>query len=92
MNDSRQHPKADDWRRRGQESYLAGRILIEQRYQPYREGWDHDHCEFCWGKFSLSPGDLHAGYSTEDSYHWVCPDCYEDFKDEFNWISNESSA
>jgi len=23
---------------------------------------DHDHCDFCWEKFSEHSGDLHEGY------------------------------
>ena len=25
------------------------------------------------------------GYSTKDEYHWICPACYKDFKDLFQW-------
>lgn len=84
-------PAADDWRRQGQERFLKGVKLIERDYQPYRPGWDHDHCEFCGAKFSPQEGDLKKGYSTEDGYHWICHPCFNDFKDEFNWdVENES--
>lgn len=75
----------DDWRRQGQEKYLKGVKLVFKDYHPYRTGWEHDHCEFCGSKFSLNEGDLKKGYSTEDGYHWICSDCFNDFKDEFNW-------
>ena len=91
MTDARRRPDPDDWRRQGQERCLLGSKLIKHRYRAYRQGWDHDHCEFCWAKFSLEPGDLNAGYSTEDGYRWLCPDCYEDFRGEFNWSVDESS-
>lgn len=77
--------KPDDWRRQGQEKYLTGVRLIFRDYYPYRPGWDHDHCEFCGEKFSLNEGDLKKGYSTEDGYHWICDQCFVDFKDEFGW-------
>jgi hypothetical protein len=79
-------PPADDWRRQGQEDYLSGERLCLDRYQPYSDSWDHDHCEFCWQKFSLEPGDAQSGYRTEDHYRWICGACFEDFRGEFEWI------
>jgi hypothetical protein len=78
-------PNADDWRRQGQEKLLSGVKLIYQKYKPFRKDWEHDHCEFCGIKFSLDQNDINEGYATEDGYHWVCEECYNDFKDEFNW-------
>jgi len=74
-----------DWRRQGQERYLMRLTLIFHKYQPYRKDWDHDHCEFCGKKFSLNDEDMNEGYSTIDHYRWICIDCFNDFKDEFNW-------
>lgn len=76
---------SDDWRRLGQEKYLTGVKLIFQNYFLYSSEWDHDHCAFCGAKFSMNEGDLKRGYSTTDSYHWICEECFQDFKDEFNW-------
>ncbi len=77
----------DDWRLQGQERYLKGEALRWARYRPPREGWDHDHCEFCTRKFSEAPEDCHEGYQTLDGYHWVCKECHDDFKDSFGWTS-----
>lgn len=63
-----------------------GRRWSIQPYRPYREGWEHDHCEFCGAKFSLADADLHRGYVTEDNYHWVCEPCFDDFKEELEWV------
>ena len=77
-----------DPRLTGQEGYLAGAILVRKRYQPYRDDWEHDHCAFCWKKFS-DPDD--EGYTTTEqdptgaNYHWVCTSCFEDFKQRFGW-------
>jgi hypothetical protein len=78
-------PKRDDWRRQGQEKYLKDLKLLFRKYNPYRIGWEHDHCEFCGVKFSQSEADCNQGYSSIDGYHWICVECYNDFKDEFNW-------
>jgi hypothetical protein len=78
-------PAPDDWRRQGQERFLSGVNLVARAYRPYRSGWEHDHCEFCGAKFSCRGGDLQHGYSTEDGYHWICAQCFGDFRDEFGW-------
>ena len=75
-----------DWRLQGQEKYLKGVTLERKKYVKYRDGWEHDHCEFCSAKFSLEKGDLHEGYATEDNYRWICDTCFNDFKDLFEWV------
>jgi hypothetical protein len=74
-----------DWRLQGQEQYLKGVPLYKMVYRKYREGWEHDHCEFCSAKFSEGPCDLNSGYCTADQYRWVCDSCYADVKDLFLW-------
>jgi hypothetical protein len=34
-------------------AWLMGVKLYPIGYKTYREGWDHDHCEFCMAKFSV---------------------------------------
>lgn len=75
-----------DWRLRGQEEYLKGVSFSLQRYKKYREGWEHDHCDFCFAKFSEQQGDLNVGYATSNSDNWVCETCFQDFKSMFQWI------
>jgi len=75
-----------DWRLQGQERYLQGAVLKRETYQSYSESWDHDHCEFCGKKFSLKiPDALKVGYVTLDGYHWISDDCFDDFKEMFEW-------
>ncbi|HBY64897.1 MAG TPA: hypothetical protein DEG42_00610 [Acholeplasmataceae bacterium] len=76
----------DDWRLRGQEENLFKKKLYLRTWTQVKEDWDHDHCDFCWDKFSEYPEDMHEGYTTEDNYSWICPKCVEDFKDMFQWI------
>jgi hypothetical protein len=79
-----------DWRLQGQEKYLKDAVLIRKHYQQYREGWDHDHCEFCGAEFSLEDADaLKFGYATPDNYRWICEECFQDFETLFNWKSTE---
>jgi hypothetical protein len=71
-----------------QESYLKGVALSWKEWSQPKPDWDHDHCEFCWAKFgppSLGKDILGAGWTTNDNRHWVCDNCYSDFKDMFDW-------
>jgi hypothetical protein len=87
----------DDWRLMGQEAYLQGRSLTLKVWRPYREGWDHDHCEFCQRHISvpLASDDEDAvdrGYVTEDDYSWVCETCFADFHVQFGWSVVQTPA
>lgn len=77
----------DDWRLTGQERYLLGAKLHWSRWTRPKVEWDHDHCEFCWAKFMEEdlPEMLHFGYTTPNRYRWICKECFEDFKDHFQW-------
>jgi hypothetical protein len=83
----------DDWRLQGQERYLMGSTLIHRKYRqnPNNPDWDHDHCEFCGETFSLfdEPEYLKEGYATDDDYRWICPTCFDDFKEDFKWQVKE---
>ena len=77
-----------DWRWQGQETYMQGLALCWKPYHRYSESWDHDHCEFCWAKFSEVPSDADAlteGYASSDSHRWVCRQCFDDFRQKFEW-------
>lgn len=75
-----------DWRLlKGQEQYLKGVSLVFQEYSPADSSNDHDHCEFCMGKFGFGLSDLHVGYSTLNKYHWICEECFNDFQSQFDW-------
>lgn len=75
----------DDMRLAGQERYLKDKTLFFQKWIPHNEEWEHDHCEFCWEKFSDAADSLQEGYTTEDRYYWICSECFEDFKESFGW-------
>lgn len=72
-----------DCRLTNQMDYLYEKHLIKSKYQPYRQGWEHDHCVFCSEKIDSKTPEA---YCTEDKYFWICVDCYEDFKDKFKWM------
>ena len=75
----------NDWRLTNQGNYLQGKSFSWKKYFLYRNGWDHDHCEFCFKTFSLldNPEHLSEGYVSKDNYYWICKDCFDDFKELF---------
>jgi hypothetical protein len=75
----------NDWRLINQEKFLKDKTLKSADYKPYSEKWNHDHCAFCQAAFSLYDNDLQKGYCTLDNYHWICEECFNDFKEMFNW-------
>jgi hypothetical protein len=77
----------DDWRLHGQERYLEGIPLHRARYHRPGGEWDHDHCEFCWEPFVENGGrdELCEGFTTPTEDRWICPRCFEDFKQQFGW-------
>ena len=79
----------NDWRLTNQENYLKGKVLLKKLYKDRKSKTTHDHCEFCMGKFSENPNDYTVGYCTEDYYHWICENCFEDFKELFKWKIKE---
>jgi len=86
-----------DYRLTGQEKYLKGVKLVRCKYRqnPKNPKWDHDHCEFCSSTFCLEEHSdcLKEGYATLDDYRWICPTCFEDFKDLFGWeVVTEADA
>ncbi len=78
----------NDWRLTNQKKYLMNKLLLMKNYKDRTSSTDHDHCEFCLDKFSEDKQDINIGYCTEDCYYWICPNCYNDFKDLFQWKLN----
>jgi hypothetical protein len=77
----------DDWRLSWGHDHLLGAVFRLVEFRTRDPMWDHEHCEFCWGKITDQPipDTLRSGYTTEDSRHWVCPTCFEDFRERFQF-------
>lgn len=74
----------NDWRRTWQDDIPKGAVFhYAARYTLPRPGWDHEHCELCFEK--IGTGGIPGGYATVDEYRWLCPVCWQDFHEEFNW-------
>ena len=74
----------NDWRITNQKNYLF-RVAIKKATFQKTATSDHEHCEFCWGKFGVEDGLLHSGYCTSDKYRWICEQCFQDFHEQFEW-------
>lgn len=79
----------EDWRLTNQMDYLYRKKLKKARFSEFPEK-DHEHCSFCWEKFSHFEDTLDDGYCTLDAYDWICNTCFEDFKVMFEWEVCES--
>lgn len=74
----------DDWRRTWQDSLPKGAVFrCVAQYVPPRPDWDHEHCELCFEK--IGAGGIPGGYAAADGYRWLCPVCWQDFHEEFDW-------
>lgn len=81
--------KKDDWRLTNQENYLKNKTVYYTNYKK-TGSFEHDHCAFCFCNFN---SEEQKGYCTTDYYHWICEECYEDFKEQFRWqIVEEKSS
>lgn len=77
----------DDWRLRGDPDPLQGRLFRWATWWSSGPGWDHDHCDYCGAGISNLPGDDYdsAWVTADDNYYWVCPVCFEDFRERFGF-------
>lgn len=79
-----------DWRLQIPHDNLMGKTVRFQMFVPVSERWDHEHCIFCWEKFSAFENDLHAGYRIVDGEEdWICPEYFQDFQKRFRWRIKE---
>ena len=75
------------------EKYATSVVESTNKGQEYLKGekiqrfW-HDHCELCNEKATTDISSTF--YCTEDMKHWICEECFNDFKEQFNW--QEKSA
>lgn len=70
----------EDWRYQHQDEYLSGLKFEKVKYDPGLNN-DHDHCEFCFEKFSIEiPDVLKEGWTDGSRYRWICDNCFGDFE------------
>ncbi len=74
------------WRLYGQEEYLKGKKflkinILEYKNKIERPLYFHEHCDFCFDYIE----DLDESYCTKDFNTWVCPTCFNDFYERFDF-------
>jgi len=79
-----------DWRLDHGADELRDRTFRFATWWPYRDVWEHDHCQFCFSEISADQtghADFNEAWVTaDDAYTWVCVDCFEDFREQFGWV------
>ena len=83
-----------DWRLVQYKGELNDKFFSFQKYVSVEKDNDHDHCDFCSKKLYH---EIIDDYCTTEGYltiivdkkgkkqsHWVCKECFEDFKDLLN--------
>lgn len=75
------------------EQYAKKHVETTNRGMDFLEGkkiqhfW-HEHCGVCWEK-ALTDKSC-TFYCTKDMHYWICEECFQNFREEFNW--KEKSA
>jgi hypothetical protein len=89
--------QAIDARLTWQEDYLQGAVLHWRPCRAPQTEWDRDHSEFYWRTIDEpgrangehEPDCIHEAYITEGNNggdYWICPQCFEDFRERFQWV------
>jgi len=71
------------WRKRPALTSIDGKqvtLYIGQSYDTTKfsvipDGWDHDHCEFCWSTISDRQDEINKAYT--NGKKWICPKCFQ---------------
>lgn len=85
----------EDWRIEYYNGHLNGKTFQFAKFKSTKTN-NHEHCEFCWKTITDVPDVIECdreGYwlLNEKSMqtNWVCKDCFEEFRDRFNFKVKE---
>lgn len=53
---------------------------------------EHEHCTMCGIKISGLPANIHEGYVTTKNIHWVCCECFDEYREEYSWKLEDESG
>ena len=68
------------------EELIGAVMTFVPEYHRYRDGWDHEHCRFCWTTIGEAEGELHSAYHDNeepDRVNWLCEECFGELRDVF---------
>lgn len=72
------------------QGFLVGQKLRRRTFSS-TDICDHEHCNMCGAKISAQSSDIKSAFSTYDLRGWVCDECYEYYKDEYQWTLETDS-
>lgn len=74
----------------------SGEEFDSKIYDLIENGWDHEHCEFCWITICDDNHQEHVHQAYESDGNWICPDCYQhlilDHEDPEIYLEPESKS
>lgn len=79
-----------DWRILNQDEYLLNEKFLKINSYEFKKQFKderlfHEHCDFCFDKIEkLDMFKYKYAYMTRCLNTWICPVCFDDFKDKFN--------
>lgn len=83
----------NDWRYAGQDKGHLNAVWSWGNWRSDNPNNDHDHCEYCWAKFSARGGDdLIQGWHDEGCQRWICDNCFQVFATHFQYKTAEQGA
>lgn len=80
----------NDWRLDTYDGYLNGATFALKKFVSTKNN-DHEHCVFCWQKITdltIEDCDMEgycAMYESTRQTQWICKDCFNEFKNLFNF-------
>ena len=66
------------------QAFLIGKQFIYKVFIPNEIG-DHEHCNMCGDKFTGFDNPPKRGYGAVDGTGWVCKDCFDEYKEKYQW-------
>ena len=55
----------------------SGKKFDPEKFVLVENGWDHDHCRFCWATISDCDHKKCVHEAYDSNCGWICPDCYQ---------------
>ncbi len=61
----------------GMATKYKGQQYDPEQYELVHDGWDHDHCLFCWQSICDCGGENCTSIGFTDGDDWICESCHQ---------------
>ncbi|MCR5808105.1 MAG: hypothetical protein K6G56_00930 [Clostridiales bacterium] len=78
-----------EWRLTAWEACQIGNCMQHRVFDRTIVIEDFDKCSLCYERFDTDEKHPQKAYYCPDNHRWVCEKCFNDFKDLFDWTSEE---